>query len=67
LWELRASTSLARLWFDHGRQEQAHELLAPTYGCFVEGLDTPDLRDARALLDALGRFPLQSLRIDRTS
>jgi predicted ATPase len=54
LWELRAATSLARLWFDHGRQEQAHELLAPTYGWFVEGLDTPDLRDAKALLDALG-------------
>ncbi|WP_338821938.1 adenylate/guanylate cyclase domain-containing protein [Bradyrhizobium septentrionale] len=51
--ELRATTSLARLWCDQGKQQQAHDLLAPVYGWFTEGFDTPDLREARALLDAL--------------
>jgi predicted ATPase len=52
-WELRAATSLARLWRDHGKQSEARTLLEPIYGWFTEGFDTPDLRDARALLDAL--------------
>ena len=52
-WELRAATSLARLWFDHGRRSEAHELLAPVYEWFTEGFDTPDLREAKALLDEL--------------
>jgi predicted ATPase len=52
-WELRAATSLARLWRDQGKRRQAHDLLAPVYGWFTEGLDTPVLQEARALLDEL--------------
>ena len=54
LWELRAATSLARLWRDQGRRTEARDLLAPIYGWFTEGFDTPDLKEARALLDELG-------------
>ncbi len=53
LLELRAATSLARLWGDNGSRGPARELLAPVYEAFTEGFDTPDLRDAKALLDAL--------------
>jgi DNA-binding winged helix-turn-helix (wHTH) protein/predicted ATPase len=53
LWELRASVSLARLWRDQGRRAAAHDLLAPVYGWFTEGFATPDLRQAKALLDEL--------------
>jgi class 3 adenylate cyclase/predicted ATPase len=49
-WELRAATSLARLWRDQGKRHQAHSLLAPVYGWFTEGFDTPDLRESRVLL-----------------
>jgi predicted ATPase len=49
--ELRAATSLARLWFDQGRHAEARDLLAPVYGWFAEGFDTLDLKEARALLD----------------
>jgi predicted ATPase len=52
-WELRASTSLARLWQLQGKREEAHDLLAPVYGWFTEGFDTADLQEAKALLDAL--------------
>jgi predicted ATPase len=52
-WELRAASSLARLWRDQNRRAEAHDLLAPIYGWFTEGFDTPDLRDAKALLDEL--------------
>jgi predicted ATPase len=52
-WELRAATSLARLWRDQGKVQQARELLAPIYGWFTEGFDTRDLKEAKALLDAL--------------
>jgi hypothetical protein len=52
-WELRAAMSLARLWRDQGKMQQARELLAPVYGWFTEGFDTRDLREAKALLDAL--------------
>jgi predicted ATPase len=52
-WELRAATSLARLWRDQGKVQQARELLAPSYGCFTEGFDTRDLKEAKALLDTL--------------
>jgi TolB-like protein/predicted ATPase len=52
-WELRAATSLAALWRDQGRCDQAHDLLAPVYGWFTEGLDTADLLRAKALLDTL--------------
>ena len=53
LLELRASTSLARLWRDQGKRTEAYDLLAPVYGWFTEGFDTRDLRDARLLLDEL--------------
>ncbi|HEX6143280.1 MAG TPA: AAA family ATPase [Geminicoccaceae bacterium] len=53
VWELRAATSLARLRRDQGRPAEAHDLLAPVYGWFSEGLDTADLQDAKALLDRL--------------
>ena len=52
-WELRAATSLARLWRDQGKAEQARELLAPVYGWFTEGFDTLDLKKAKALLEEL--------------
>ena len=52
-WELRAATSLARLWGEQGRRAEARDLLAPVYGWFTEGFDTPDLKEAKALLDEL--------------
>jgi predicted ATPase len=51
--ELRAATSLARLWRDQGKPVEAQELLAPVYGWFTEGFDTADLKDAKALLEEL--------------
>ena len=54
-WELRAAMSLARLWRDQGKPQQARELLAPVYGWFTEGFDTRDLKEAKALLDELER------------
>jgi predicted ATPase len=53
LWELRSAVSLARLWRDHGRCGEAHDVLAPVYGWFTEGFDTPDFKEAKALLDRL--------------
>ncbi len=53
LWELRAATSLARLRCDRGEPMGARDLLAPVYAWFTEGFDTPDLREARSLLDDL--------------
>jgi hypothetical protein len=50
-WELRAATSLARLWWRQGKRAEAYELLAPVYGWFTEGFDTPDLQEAKVLLD----------------
>ena len=52
-WELRAATSMARLWLQHGRSDDARALLAPIYGWFTEGFDTADLMDAKALLEQL--------------
>jgi class 3 adenylate cyclase/predicted ATPase len=52
-WELRASMSLARLWRDQGKVQQARELLAPVYGWFTEGFDTRDLKEAKGLLEEL--------------
>ena len=52
-WELRASMSLARLWRDQGKPQQARELLAPVYGWFTEGFDTRDLKEAKVLLEEL--------------
>jgi predicted ATPase len=53
LWELRAAVSLARLRRDQGRDAEARDLLEPVYGWFTEGFDTPDLKDAKALLERL--------------
>jgi predicted ATPase len=53
-WELRAAMSMARLWRDQGKRQQARGLLASAYGWFTEGFDTLDLKEARALLDTLG-------------
>ena len=52
-WELRAAMSMARLWRDQGKRDEAHALLAPVYGWFTEGFGTLDLKEAKALLDAL--------------
>ena len=53
--ELRAATSLARLWRDQGNRQEAHGLLEPVYGWFTEGFDTLDLKEAKTLLDELAR------------
>jgi predicted ATPase len=53
LWELRAATSLAKLWRDQGKHAEAHALLAPVYGWFTEGFGTPVLQEAKALLAEL--------------
>jgi predicted ATPase len=52
-WELRAAMSMARLWRDQGKRNEARELLAPVYGWFTEGFETLDLKEAKALLDEL--------------
>jgi predicted ATPase len=52
-WELRAATSLARLWRDQNRRAEALTLLQPVYDRFTEGFDTADLIEARLLLDGL--------------
>jgi len=53
-WELRAATSLSRLWQQQGKRAAARELLAPIYGWFTEGFDTADLQEAKVLLAELG-------------
>ncbi|MBI3330279.1 MAG: hypothetical protein HYZ81_26670 [Nitrospinae bacterium] len=53
--ELRAATRLSRLWYAQGRHEDARQLLADIYGWFSEGFATPDLQEARLLLDQLAR------------
>ena len=57
MWQLRAATSLARLWCNQDRRDEARDLLAPIYGWFTEGFDTPDLKDAKVLLDELASAP----------
>ncbi len=52
-WELRAAMSMARLWRDQGKRDEARELLAPVYGWFTEGFDTRDLKKAKALVNEL--------------
>jgi predicted ATPase len=52
-WELRAAMSMARLWRDQGKRDEARDLLAPVYGWFTEGFDTLDLKEAKALLQEL--------------
>jgi predicted ATPase len=54
IWELRAANSLARLWRNLGKRVEARDLLAPIYGWFTEGFDTPVLQDTKALLEELG-------------
>jgi predicted ATPase len=56
-WELRAVMSLCRLWQRQGKHQEAHELLAPVYGWFTEGFDTPDLQEAQAILRQLSAAP----------
>ena len=51
--ELRTAANLARLWRDQGKRTEARDLLAPIYGWFTEGFDTPVLQDAKVLLDQL--------------
>jgi predicted ATPase len=51
--ELRTASSLARLWQQQGKRQEAHDLLTPIYGWFTDGFDTADLKDAKALLDEL--------------
>ena len=53
-WELRAAVSLARLWQQQSKRDEARALLTPAYGWFTEGFETADLQEAKALLDALG-------------
>jgi len=52
-WELRAAMSMARLWRDQGKRDEARDLLAPVYGWFTEGFDTRDLKEAKTLLEEL--------------
>jgi predicted ATPase len=52
-WELRAAMSMARLWRDQGKRDEARELLAPVYNWFTEGFDTRDLKEAKVLLEQL--------------
>jgi predicted ATPase len=55
LWELRAAMALARLWVEKHERRKAQDILAPVYGWFTEGFETPDLQDAKALFDELAR------------
>ena len=52
-WELRAATSMSRLWLQHNRFDDARALLSPIYNWFTEGFDTPDFKDAKKLLEQL--------------
>src|SRR4029077_18732511 len=60
-WELRAAISMARLWRDQGKRDEAHGLLSPVYGWFTEGFDTLDLKEAKALLGRVADVSLGSL------
>jgi len=66
LWELRAAMSLARLWRDQGKRAEAHALLAPVYSWFTEGVGSPVLQAARALLDALAAARRRERRAPRS-
>jgi predicted ATPase len=64
-WELRAVTSLARLWQQQGRLRQAHDLPAPVYGRFTEGFRTADLMTAKSLLEQLVKPALYAFTAGR--
>src|SRR5204863_7471153 len=53
-WELRTSTSLAKLWQSQGKRREARDVLAPVYTWFTEGFDTKDLKEAKALFEEIG-------------
>jgi len=53
MWELRASVSLARLWQQQSKKEQARQMLAAIYNWFTEGFDTKDLQEAKGLIEEL--------------
>src|SRR5262249_367670 len=53
VWELRAVMSLCRLWQSQNKTVEARQMVAEVYGWFTEGLDTADLREAKALLETL--------------
>ena len=59
-WNLKAATSLSRLWMQQGRRQEARDILAPIYNWFTEGFDTADLREAKAVLDTLSAMPWSS-------
>ena len=61
-WELRASTSLARLWQQQDKKKEAHKLLADIYGWFTEGFETKDLQEAKALLEELSHRAIEPLK-----
>jgi hypothetical protein len=61
-WELRTSTSLARLWLAQGKRQAAYDLLAPIYYWFTEGFDTKDLKDAKTLLEDMQSTPTQEVQ-----
>jgi predicted ATPase len=54
-WELRAATSMAQLWRNRGKRQEARDLLAPVYGWFTEGFDTLDLKQAKTMLKELAQ------------
>ena len=60
-WELRAAMSMARLWRDQGKRDEARDLLAPVYGWFTEGFDTLDLKEAKALLESWRHEPRERM------
>ena len=60
-WELRAATSLARLWQKQGKRAEAHNLLSNVYNWFTEGFDTKDLQEAKALLKELSHWEIVRL------
>ncbi|MFN0112192.1 MAG: tetratricopeptide repeat protein [Blastocatellia bacterium] len=66
-WELRAATSLARLWQQHGKTAEARQMLAEIYGWFTEGFDTVDLKDAKALLEECGTGSVSDLPLAEAS
>src|SRR5262249_49895998 len=64
-WELRAAMSMARLWREQGKRNEARDLLAPVHDWFTEGFDTLDLKHARRLLDELERDPEKASPVPR--